>query len=250
MFSLAGKVALVTGASRGLGAGIAQVLAQAGADVAVNYRRSAEQAEKVATAVRELGRRSVCLAADVSQEEEVAQLFTEVQGHFGRLDILVANAGTSRAETISEITLESWREIIDNNLTSTFLCCKQALDIMRRQGGGRIIVISSMVGHNGALFVHVHYAATKSAQLGFVKTLARTAAPYGITVNAVAPGIIATELLYQTHGDEGVARLATQVPLGLGSVDDVGAAVAFLASAEARYITGTTLDVNGGMYMR
>lgn len=125
------------------------------------------------------------------------------------------------------------------------------MELMRaNRQEGRIVFVSSMVAHQGALFGHAHYAASKSGQLGMMKTLARTGAPLGITVNAVAPGIIETELLLKTHGTEGVEKLAGSVPLGLGKPEDVGKAVAFLCSDDARYITGATLDVNGGMYLR
>ncbi len=190
MFSLEGRIALVTGASRGLGAGIARSLAAAGADVVVNYARSVSKAEAVAEEIRAMGRRAVAVQADVGNEGDVRRLMETTQSELGRVDILVCNAGTTIAEDIFEVSLDSWRHIIDTNLTSTFLCAKYALEIMRENRWGRIIIISSMVGHNGALYGHVHYAATKSGQLGFTKTLARTAAKFSVTVNAIAPGII------------------------------------------------------------
>jgi 3-oxoacyl-[acyl-carrier protein] reductase len=250
MFSLAGKVALVTGASRGVGAGVARVLAQAGADVIVNYHSSAERAAEIVAQLRGIGRRSFAIQADVGKEQDVRRLFDAILGEFGRLDILVNNAGTTRPEDIFQTSLESWNQIIGVNLTGTFLCSKCAMEAMRAQRWGRIIIISSIVAHRGALFGHVHYASTKSGQIGFTKTLARTAAPHGITVNAIAPGLTETELLHQTHGADEVAELAAQIPLGLGSVEDIGYAVVFLASEEAGHITGTTIDVNGGMYLR
>ena len=151
---------------------------------------------------------------------------------------------------LSDIDLESWKKIIDTNLTSAFLCSKEAMNIMKKQNFGRIIQISSVVGHQGALKGHIHYASSKSGQLGFTKTLARTGAPYGITANAIAPGIIKTELLYTTHGEAGVEKLTTTVPLGLGTTSDIGSAAVYLSSEEAGYVTGVTLDVNGGLYIR
>jgi 3-oxoacyl-[acyl-carrier protein] reductase len=248
--SLIDQVALVTGASRGLGRGIAMALAEAGANVIVNYRSSRAEAERVVERIGALNRRSIAVQADVSSEADVRRLFAEIEAEFGRLDILVNNAGTSQPRDIFEETLEDWHHIIDTNLTSCFLCSKAAMTIMRDQGSGRIVNISSIVGQRGALFGHVHYAAAKSGMLGFARTLARTAAPLGITVNCVAPGIIDTELLRQTHGDSQVAELAAGVPLGLGTVRDVGLAVAFLCGEGGRYITGATLDVNGGMLLR
>jgi NAD(P)-dependent dehydrogenase (short-subunit alcohol dehydrogenase family) len=250
MGDLSGMTAVVTGASRGLGKGIALVLAEQGANVVVNYRSAATCAEEVCAAIEKLGAKALAVQADVGEPEGVERLFAATLEEFGSVDILVNNAGTSRAQDIFETSLEDWEFIIKTNLTSCFLCSKRAMEIMRDQGGGRIVNISSMVGHRGAQFGHVHYASTKSGMFGFTKSLARTAAPLGITVNCVAPGIIETELLFQTHGEEGVAKLMTGVPLGLGTCRDVGLSVAYLCGEGGRYITGATIDVNGGMYLR
>lgn len=246
MFDLTGKLALVTGSSRGIGKGIALALARAGADVIVNYVGAKEEAEATAQEIRKLGRKATVMQADVSNKEQVDRMFENID----HLDILVNNAGTSQDKDIFEIEKEDWDRIINTNLTSGYLCSKRAMELMRNQNYGRIIFISSVVGERGALFGHIHYAATKSGQIGITKTLARTAAPYNITVNAIAPGIIETELLYKTHGAEGVAKLGASIPLGLGNVNDIGAAAVYLASDEARYVTGMTLDVNGGTNFR
>jgi len=251
MLELEGKVALVTGASRGLGRGIAKVLAEKGADVIVNYRSNEREAAEVCREIEGMGRRALAARADVGGEDDARRLFQSVRAEFGRLDILVNNAGTTKPQDIFETTLDDWSQIIATNLTSMFLCSREAMVMMRgRGGGGRIINISSVVGHRGALFGHVHYAATKSGAFGFTKTLARTAAPHGITVNCIAPGIIETELLFQTHGAEEVGKLAESTPLGLGTPRDIGLAAAYLAGEGGRYITGATIDVNGGMYLR
>ena len=250
MNDLTDKVALVTGASRGLGRGIALVLAEQGVDVVINYRSADAEADSVVETITALGRRALKIQADVSREEDVARMFEQIDGEFGTLDILVNNAGTSAAQDIFETSLDDWNFILNTNLKSCFLCSKAAMERMRKRKFGRIVNISSVVGQQGALFGHVHYAATKSGMLGFTKTLARTGAPLGITVNAVAPGIIETELLTQTHGEEGVANLTQKVPLGLGTVRDVGLAVAYLCGEGGRYVTGITLDVNGGLYFR
>lgn len=250
MFELSGKVALVTGASRGLGRGIALVLGECGADVIVNYHSAQARAEEVVDQIRKFGRRAVMVQADVSKADEVTRLFDEIQSQFGRLDILVNNAGSTRAQDIFETTEADWDFILETNLKSCFLCSKAAMTIMKAQKSGRIVNISSVVGHRGALYGHVHYAATKSGMFGITKTLARTGAPLGINVNSVAPGCIDTELLHQTHGEEVVQELADSIPLGLGTGRDVGMAVAFLCGEGGRYITGSALDVNGGMYLR
>ena len=249
MGELSGKVALVTGSSRGLGKGVALVLAEKGADVVVNYNSSRDEAEEVCKAVCDFGVQSICVQANVGKAADVQRLFTEIDAKFGKIDFLVNNAGTSRAENIFDITEENWDYILETNLKSVFLCSKAAMIRMRERKFGRIVNMSSMVAHQGALFGHVHYASTKGGILSFTKTLARTAAPYGITVNAVAPGIIKTELLFKTHGEEGVAKLASTVPLGLGEMRDVGLAVAYLCGEGGNYLTGICLDVNGGMYM-
>jgi NAD(P)-dependent dehydrogenase (short-subunit alcohol dehydrogenase family) len=247
---LAGKVALVTGASRGLGKGIAFALAEKGADVVINYRSNDAEAEKVKEEIETMGRRAIAVRADVSEKAEVERLFKRIREEFGALDILVNNAGTTKAQDIFETNLSDWEFILKTNLTSVFLCSKAAMELMKEQGSGRIINISSIVGERGALYGHVHYASTKSGMFGFTKTLARTAAPLGITVNCIAPGIIETELLFETHGASEVAKLADGVPLGLGKVRDIGLAAAYLAGEGGRYITGSTIDVNGGMYLR
>jgi 3-oxoacyl-[acyl-carrier protein] reductase len=251
MFELHGKTALVTGSSRGIGRGIALGLARAGADVAVNsVNNITPHTIELIEQIRSMGRRSVAVQADVSQAGEVERLFSNVMDEFGRLDILINNAGISREETIFDITVESWHQVIDTNLTSSFLCAKQAMEIMRRQKTGRIIQVTSMAGQQGAIYGHVHYAASKSGQIGLTKTLARTGAPFGITVNAIAPGVIESELLHRLHGEEKVKALTESVPLGLGTVEDVAYAAVFLSSDEARYITGTSIDINGGVYFR
>jgi 3-oxoacyl-[acyl-carrier protein] reductase len=244
-FRLDGKTALVTGAGRGIGAAIARAFAGAGARVAVNDRDAAS-AETLAASLPG----ALALPGDVGDEGTVAAMFDTLAQRCGRLDVLVNNAGTTRDETIFETTLASWNEVLRVNLTSAFLCSKRAMEMMRAQRSGRIILLGSVTGHQGALFGHLHYAVSKAGIHGFAKTLARTGAPLGITVNAIAPGIIETELLVATHGREALADLEKRVPLGLGQPDDVGAAALYLASDAGKHVTGAVLDVNGGMYMR
>lgn len=250
MFDLTGKIALVTGSSRGIGKGIALAFAKQGADVIVNCAGSLPAAEATAEEIRALGRKALVCRADVSEPDQVSEMFEKIMKEFGRLDILVNCAGTSQDKNIYEMTIEDWDRIIKTNLTSGMLCSKKAMEIMRDQKYGRIIFISSVVAERGALFGHVHYAATKAGQIGIVKSMARTGAPLGITVNAIAPGLIRTELLVKTHGVEGVEELGANIPLGLGRPEDVGAAAVYLASDEAKYVTGATIDVNGGANFR
>ncbi|MDI9584639.1 MAG: 3-oxoacyl-ACP reductase family protein [Acidobacteriota bacterium] len=243
------KVALVTGASRGIGRGIALEMAREGAAMAICHRNSAEQADEVAGQVREFGVPCLVLQADVSSAGDVSRLFDAVRSEYGRLDVLVNNAGTSQPKTILEMTEEDWDFIIDTNLKSTFLCCRAAVPIMRDLGGGRIINMTSIVSRRGALYGHVHYAASKGGINAFTMTLARDVAKYGIIVNAVAPGIVETELLHETVGDERIAQLSSEIPLGLGTVEDIGRACVYLASDLCTQMTGNILDVNGGAHM-
>lgn len=248
--NLKDKIALVTGAARGLGKGIALELANQGADIVINDLRYSGDIEALEAEIHKLGRRSWVTAADITQEEAVREMFTFIRNEIGRLDILVNNAGVDKSQDIFSTSLEDWNFVMQTNITGCFLCSKHALQMMRDQRQGRIVNVSSVVGHQGALKGHVHYASSKSGMFGLTKTLARTAAAFGVNVNAVAPGVIETELSLKTHGESGMEALRKGIPLGLGNVADVGLAVAFLCGEGARYITGVTLDVNGGLYFR
>ena len=250
MMNLNNKIALVTGAGKGLGNGIALVLAEYGADVIINDLKSSAAIENLLDELQGLGRKAWFVAADITREDEVSNMFEFVQREVGRLDILVNNAGVDKSQDIFSTSLDDWNFIVQTNLTGCFLCSKYALQLMKSQQCGRIVNVSSVVGHQGALKGHVHYASSKSGLFGLTKTLARTAAAFGVNVNAVAPGVIETELSLKTHGTEGLDTLRKSIPLGLGNVRDVGLGVAFLCSEGARYITGVTLDINGGLYFR
>lgn len=251
MGELKNKVALVTGSGKGIGRAIATQLAKAGANIVLNdLPESSENLNTVYKSLKESGVKVLKTPADVSEQEQVEQIFKKIISHFGKVDILVNNAGTSQDKDIYEITLEEWNQMIKNNLTSCYLCSKQAMQIMKQNKFGKIVNISSVVAQQGALKGHVHYASTKSGMLGFMKTLARTGAKYNITVNAIAPGVIETKLLKKIHGEEGIAEIAENIPLGVGKPKDVAQAVHYLVSPSGSYLTGTTIDVNGGLYMR
>ena len=256
MFELDGKIALVTGSSRGLGAAIAKCLAQAGADLVVNYNsdHSAERAERVVQEIRAMGCRAISVQADVSQEKDVIRLVNTAVEQFGRIDILASNAGINSNRNIYDLDLGEWQRIQDTNITGAFLVSKYVVPVMEANGWGRIIFTSSMVAQQGALFGQVHYASTKAALQGFARTLARTVAKKGITVNCVAPGTHMTETLEEilvTSDPHRLDSVIATTPVGhIGTCEDVGYAVCYLASKEAGFVTGAVLDVNGGCYMR
>jgi 3-oxoacyl-[acyl-carrier protein] reductase len=247
--SLEGKVALVTGAGRGghgIGYGIAMALASAGADVAITARTNIADAEAVAAAVEGLGRRALALSCDVSDASSVDALFKAVDSHFGQIDILVNNAGITRDTLLLRMSEEQWDSVLDSNLKGTFLCTKAAAKRMISRRAGRIVNITSINGQVGSPG-QANYSASKAGMIGFTRTVAKELASRGVTVNAVAPGFIDTHM---TSGFEGEARdtILSKIPLGrFGSVEDIGAAVAFLASDAASYITGQVLTVDGGL---
>jgi len=240
---LQGRAAVVTGAGRGLGAAIAAALAGAGARVAVNDIR-ADAARAVAAGIPG----ALAVPGDAAEPAEVAALFTQAEA-LGPLDILVANAGVTLADTVWDTTLEGWERVLRANLTGPFLCAQEAMRRMRGRGG-RIVFMGSVVGHQGALRGHAAYAASKGGLHALARTLARTGAEHGILVNVLAPGIADTEMLRGAHPAHHLDAIAATVPLGLGHADDVAAAAVFLCSDAARHMTGATLDVNGGMLMR
>lgn len=244
-----GKVALITGSSRGIGRSIAERLIEAGATVVLNART----AEGLAGAVEELaanGRPVDGEAFDASVEDAVTASFNRIIDRHGHLDILVNNAGVLLDKTIFDTTLDAWENVLRQNLTSAFLCSQAAFRVFRKQGGGgRIVMIGSTAGQRGAPAGVVAYSASKAGLTGLAQTLAYTGAEFGITVNVVSPGMIETEMLRKGFGDQ-LAQQAAKVPLGLGQPSDVAEAVHFLASDAGQYITGATIDVNGGLYHR
>jgi 3-oxoacyl-[acyl-carrier protein] reductase len=242
MRDLKNRVALVTGGSRGIGAGIAVALARAGADVGVNYRENADAAAAVCREISGIGQKALAVRADVSVAAEVRRMISEVEIRLGSIDILVNNAGISRPQKLEEITEADWDAVLRTNLKSVFLVTQAVIGGMRRRRWGRIINLSSVAAQTGGV-VGPHYAASKAGILGLTHSLASTLAREGITANAIAPALIATEMV--TSNPKASPDL---IPMGhFGSVEDVAAIAVMLAMND--YMTGQTIFVNGGWYM-
>jgi 3-oxoacyl-[acyl-carrier protein] reductase len=241
--SLEGKVALVTGGSRGIGAAISRELAAAGARVAVNYRSGKEAAEEIAS---EIG--GVAVAANVGDPEEAKGLVERVESELGDVDVLVNNAGVTRDTLIARMSDEEWEEVIETNLRGTFNTCRAVARKMLRRRSGAIVNLTSVVGIHGNPG-QANYAASKAGIIGLTKALARELGSRGVRVNAVAPGYIATELT-DVLSEEIRGSILGNTPMGrLGDPEDVAAAVRFLCSDEAAFITGDVLLVDGGLGM-
>jgi len=244
--ALAGRVALVTGAARGLGRAAAEHLLASGARVAVNVHRP-EQAEALAHA---LGSDVLVRAGDIAGSETVRDLIAEVLERFGRLDILVNNAAAAYSTRFEQITEEEWRRALDVNLTAAFLCIQAAVPAMKAQGYGRVVNLSSTAGKSVSTLGGAHYTASKAGLLGLTRAAAKELGPFGITVNAICPGLIDTELTREHATSEDLAAYARSFPVPrLGTAREVADLICFLASEQAGYITGASLDINGGDLM-
>jgi 3-oxoacyl-[acyl-carrier protein] reductase len=243
---LQNKVALVTGASRGIGRAIALELAGQGAKIVVNYAQSAQAAQDVVAQIQALGQEAIALQADVSIAADVDALFKQTLATFGRLDLLVNNAGITRDGLLIRMSDEDWQAVINLNLSGVFLCCRQASKLMLKQKSGRIVNIASVSGVMGNAG-QVNYSAAKAGVIGLTKALARELAPRGITVNAVAPGFIATEMVEKLNTEQ----IAALVPLKrLGTAEEVAGLVRFLgADPAAAFMTGQVLGIDGGLVM-
>jgi glucose 1-dehydrogenase len=253
---LLGQKALVTGASSGIGRAVAIALGAAGADVGLNYVARPEQASEVVEAIRKSGTDAVALQADVSAEDQVEAMFQAMIERFGRVDILVANAGVQRDARFADMTLAEWNTVIAINLTGQFLCCREAVRVMSRQGvipgvskaAGKIVCMSSV--HQRIPWAgHVNYAASKGGLMMMMESVAQEVAPVKIRVNAIAPGAIRTPINTAAWSTpEAYGALMTLVPYQrIGEPEDIGRAAVWLASDESDYVTGTTLFVDGGM---
>ena len=251
MKRLEGKVSIVTGASRGIGRGIAVRLAQEGAKVVINHRGSAEGAEATARLIREAGGEALVIQADVSRMDEAQRLVQETINAFGQVDVLVNNAGTTRDTLLMMMKEDQWDVVVDTNLKSVFSCCKAVARPMVKRKFGRIINISSVSGLAGQ-GGQTNYAASKAGVIAFSKSLAKELGSRNITVNVVAPGFVPTALTegILAEGDN-LQRAVEATPLGrLGTPEDVAGAVVFFASDDASFITGQVLSVDGGLVMQ
>jgi 3-oxoacyl-[acyl-carrier protein] reductase len=246
MLDLGGKVAVVTGASRGIGRAIAAMLAGRGALVVAAAR--GENAADTVAAITAAGQRAERATVDVTDAASVDALISGAIAAHGRIDILVNNAGITRDQLMLRMKRDDWDQVIATNLTSAFVCAQAVIKPMVKQRSGRIISVSSVVGQAGNAG-QANYAASKAGLIGFSKALARELASLNITVNVVAPGLVETDMT-RAIADKAQGDWAAQIPLGrIGTPEDIAAAVCFLASDEASYITGHVLAVNGGMYM-
>jgi 3-oxoacyl-[acyl-carrier protein] reductase len=243
-----GKVAIVTGGSRGIGRAIALKLGLNGAAVAVNYRESGEAAQAVVDEIVSHGGKAIALQADVAKAEDVERLVARTLETFGRIDFLINNAGVNRDNLLMRMQEREWDDVMETNLRGAYLCTKAVMRPMLRQKSGRIVFVSSVVGQTGNPG-QANYAAAKAGLIAFAKSVAREVGSRGITANVVAPGFIDTDMTARLPED--IRRKALeQIPLGrFGTPDDVAEAVAFLVSDGAAYITGHVLSVNGGMVM-
>jgi 3-oxoacyl-[acyl-carrier protein] reductase len=242
------RIALVTGASRGIGKACALELAKAGAKVALAARQT-DKLEEVASEIRAAGGEAFVASIDLSSQSSIKESIGKVSKEFGRIDILVNNAGMTKDGHALRMKADDWNLVLQTNLTGAFFCIQQVISPMMRERWGRIVNISSVVGEAGNAG-QVNYVASKAGLIGITKSLAQELGSRNITVNAVAPGFIETDMT-SVLKDEHKVKITESIPLGrIGTAQEVAAAVRFLCSEEASYITGNVIDVNGGMYMR
>lgn len=250
-FDLKGKVALVTGASSGIGRATAQALATNGARVAINFHSNKAGAEAALSEITAGGGSAIVVQADVTRASEVRSLVEQTVSELGPVDILVNNAGSLVERLkILELSEERWDEVIDLNLKSAFLCCQAVTGSMMERKTGAIINVSSIAGRTGGALGSIHYSAAKGGLITFTKGLAKELAPYGVRVNAVSPGVIDTPYHEQFSSPEMMKTYEGLIPLGrVGTPLEVGKVICFLASDSASYLAGETIEINGGMFM-
>jgi 3-oxoacyl-[acyl-carrier protein] reductase len=247
MINLQGRVALITGGSRGIGRATAILFAKANADVAITYHVNENAAKSTLEEIQRLGRKAIAVKGNVGKSEDVKRMVKEVMDYFGRIDVLVNNAGIWTYGAIGEMPEEVWDETMDVNLKSVYLFTNEVVPIMKKQGWGRIINISSTAGQRGEAF-HSHYAASKGAIIAFTKSLAVELAKYNILVNCVAPGWVNTDMCAEVFKDPNfVEQVKSTIPLGrIPGPEEIAGPILFLASELANWITGATISVNGG----
>lgn len=246
--SLKGKVALVTGGSGGIGKDIALELSKQGVNIAINYMGNKEKALEVIEELEKNGVKAISIKADVTNSEEVDEMFKNIEDNLGKIDILVNNAGITRDALLIRMKEKDWEDVIDTNLKGVFLCTKRAARVMMKKRYGKIINISSVVGVSGNIG-QGNYSASKAGVIGFTKSMAKELASRGIRVNAVAPGFIKTKMT-DVLKDEVKTMMKGQIPLGeFGSTEDIANLVVFLASEKSDYITGQVINIDGGMVM-
>lgn len=245
---LDGKIAVVTGGSRGIGKAICLYLANLGATVVVNYVSRPDAAEATAMSIKDAGGKAAVYQFDISNSDQVQGAFKKILADYGRIDILVNNAGITRDGLIATMKEEAWDAVLDTNLKGAFNCIKAVSRPMMKQRWGRIVSITSVIGFAGNAG-QANYAAAKAGLIGLTRSVAKELASRGITVNGVAPGYIETDMT-NALSVEVTEKIKSEIPMNsLGSVDDVAAAVAYLVSDQARYVTGQFIHVNGGMFM-
>ena len=240
------KVALITGSSRGIGRAIAIELAKSGIDIVVNNDINPQEGIEVVNEINKIGQCAIYTQADVSNPDQVVEMVKEIITKFGRIDILINNAGITRDKMLVNMDIEFWNSVISVNLTGVFNCTKSVIKYMKKQGGGKIINISSIVGEIGNIG-QANYAASKGGVISFTKTIAKEYARDGIIVNAIAPGFIKTKML-ENIPEKVMQKILNQIPLGrLGNPKEVAKLVCFLVSDDANYITGQVININGGI---
>src|ERR1044071_6398685 len=250
-FDVTGKVALVTGASSGIGRAAAKALAANGARVAINFHSNEDGAEATRTEIVSAGGTAITVRADVSKASDVQSLVEHTVSDLGSIDILVNNAGSLIERLkILELTEERWDEVIDLNLKSAFLCCRAVAASMMERQTGAIVNVSSIAGRTGGALGSIHYSTAKGGLITFTKGLAKELGPFGIRVNAVSPGVIDTRYHEQFSTTEMMKGYVAGIPLGrVGNPDEVASVICFLASSASGYLAGETIEINGGMFM-
>ncbi|HSE33354.1 MAG TPA: 3-oxoacyl-ACP reductase family protein [Pyrinomonadaceae bacterium] len=250
-FDLNGKVALVTGASSGIGRATAMALAVSGADVAINFNRNEQGAEAARAEIVNAGGKAIVVQADVTKAADVQSLVKQTELEFGPIDILVNNAGSLIERLkILELSDERWDEVMNLNLKSAFLCSKAVAETMVNRKSGSIVNVSSIAGRNGGALGSIHYSTAKGGIITFTKGLAKELAPHGVRVNAVSPGVIATPYHEQFSSADMMKAYIGMIPLGrIGQPEEVASVICFLASDAASFLVGETIEINGGMFM-